>query len=209
MSQSLYRISTAAIGVLLRFLKLFVLTLGTAFSSEALQKLSNHIPLTIYCARKMLQFEDNFISFAVCPNCDSVYEVKDCIIAGNKSKLCHYVQFPNHPVRSCRKMCNTALLKKIKTKGKCRLVPIKVYPYYPLYASLKRLVQRKGFLKSCEHWRIRKPTTYLADIYDGLVWKEFEQSFLSFPYSYLLTLNIDWFQPFVHNTYSVGAIIYI
>ena len=30
--------------------------------------------------------------------------------------------------------------------------------------------------------------------------------FLSAPYNYLLTLNVDWFSPFDHGCYSVGAI---
>ena len=30
--------------------------------------------------------------------------------------------------------------------------------------------------------------------------------FLVAPYSYLLTLNVDWFQPYKHIQYSVGSI---
>ena len=30
--------------------------------------------------------------------------------------------------------------------------------------------------------------------------------FLQSPFCYLLTLNIDWFQPFTHIEYSIGAI---
>ena len=48
-------------------------------------------------------------------------------------------------------------------------------------------------------------------MYDGDVWCRFNSAemgdFLSAPHSYLLTMNIDWFQPFVRGTsYSVGAI---
>jgi len=46
----------------------------------------------------------------------------------------------------------------------------------------------------------------LGDIYDGLIWKSFRDNYLSAPYSYLLTLNVDWFQPFKRTKYSVGAI---
>ncbi len=38
------------------------------------------------------------------------------------------------------------------------------------------------------------------------MWKEFKDNFLSAPHSYLLTINVDWFQPFTHVTYSTGAI---
>lgn len=51
------------------------------------------------------------------------------------------------------------------------------------------------------------PDTYLADIYDGRVWSDFQSSgFLEVPFCYLLTLNVDWYQPFTHIEYSVGAI---
>lgn len=54
------------------------------------------------------------------------------------------------------------------------------------------------------------PDCYLGDVYDGEVWKTFNSSeykhFLKTPYSYLITMNVDWFQPFVHTVYSTGAI---
>ena len=43
-------------------------------------------------------------------------------------------------------------------------------------------------------------------MYDGDIWKHFRTNFLSVPYSYLLCLNVDWFQPFKHTQYSIGAI---
>ena len=50
----------------------------------------------------------------------------------------------------------------------------------------------------------------LGDIYDGDMWKEFNSdrkgNFLASPHNYLLTLNVDWFQPFTHSVYSIGAI---
>ena len=50
----------------------------------------------------------------------------------------------------------------------------------------------------------------LGDIYDGAIWKKFNSpdglDFLTSPFSYLLTLNVDWFQPFDRGVYSVGAI---
>ena len=53
----------------------------------------------------------------------------------------------------------------------------------------------------------------LADIYDGKIWSEFlcykNQPFLFQPYSLGLTINVDWFQPYKHVKYSVGAIYLI
>ena len=83
----------------------------------------------------------------------------------------------------------------------------------PFQKSLYNLANRPKFISACEKFReriTRIPSTYLGDIYDGRIWHSFSSptghSFLSAPLSYLLTLNVDWFQPFLHTAYSVGAI---
>ena len=75
------------------------------------------------------------------------------------------------------------------------------------------LVKRQGFLEACEQWRKRStlvPSGHLGAIFDGKVWNDFNSSdmqhFLSSPYCYLLTMNVDWFQPYERSTYSLGAI---
>ena len=53
------------------------------------------------------------------------------------------------------------------------------------------------------------PAGILADVYDGEVWKDFNSekysNFLSRPGNLLLSLNVDWFQPFHRTKYSVGV----
>ena len=54
------------------------------------------------------------------------------------------------------------------------------------------------------------PNEMMGDIYDACIWHEMlNNGFLKNPFSYLLTLNVDWFQPFQHTNYSVGAIYLI
>ena len=54
------------------------------------------------------------------------------------------------------------------------------------------------------------PEENLNDVYDGNVWKEFQswngKPFLCKPYCFGLTINLDWFRPFKHSEYSIGAI---
>ena len=54
------------------------------------------------------------------------------------------------------------------------------------------------------------PAGVMADIYDGSVWKSFVningRNFLSRRYTFGLLINVDWFQPYAHVQYSVGAI---
>ena len=156
---------------------------------------------------------DTFEKYVVCPKCHSVYHYNDCInkqrYGASTSKLCRHVAYPNHPQQSRRTSCDTVLLKSIKTKQGVSLQPYKVYPYHSLKASISRLVSRPGFLEDCEKWRNRStqvPSSFLGDIYDGCVWGEFNSVFLGAPYCYLLTLNVDWFQPFERDVYSLGAI---
>ena len=107
-----------------------------------------------------------------------------------------------------RKECGTQLMKTVRMKHGTVIKPRKVFPYQSIQKALQNLIQRPGFLQCCEKWRTRKhfrESGYLCDIYDGLVWEEYKE-FLSAPYNYLLTLNVDWFCPFEHGRYSVGAI---
>ena len=50
----------------------------------------------------------------------------------------------------------------------------------------------------------------MSDVYDGKLWKDFLQfqgtSFLEAKNSIAFMLNIDWFQPFKHHTYSIGVV---
>ena len=81
----------------------------------------------------------------------------------------------------------------------------------PLIKSLSRLLSKENFVQACEKWRSRLTLDqHLGDIYDGSVWKFYNSSagnnFLASPYHYLLTMNVDWFEPFERGVYSVGAI---
>ena len=62
-----------------------------------------------------------------------------------------------------------------------------------------------------EMWSRRDvPDGFLADIFDGRVWKEWQyvggSPYLPAPRNYAFMLNVDWFQPFKHSLYSVGAL---
>ena len=141
-------------------------------------------------------------------------EYNDCVEVrrnGQKeSKRCQHVHFPNHPHASRRNPCEAILVKKVRAKQGYILSPIKVYPYKPLKTPIEQFAKRKGFLLSCEKWRTRSvPDGFLCDIYDGKIWERYNSAegkyFLSSPHSWLLTLNVDWFEPFERGVYSVGA----
>ena len=211
-----FRISNAAITCLLHFLRWFVSAIGQSFQTHTITEMGNSIPVTLTSLHRLIALEINdFSKYVVCPSCNSIYEYSDCVEVkrnGEKiSKRCQHVHYPNHSQKSRRKECEAILLKKVKKKNGHVLTPIKVYPYKSLQKSIEQLVRRDGFLASCEKWRNRSvPDGYLYDIYDGRIWKRYNSAeglhFLCSPHSWLLTLNVDWFEPFERGVYSVGAI---
>ena len=63
----------------------------------------------------------------------------------------------------------------------------------------------------CLAWKNRKSNDQglLCNIYDGQIWTELSETYLKSDDSILplcLALNVDWFQPFKHTQYSVGAL---
>ena len=63
----------------------------------------------------------------------------------------------------------------------------------------------------CEEWRSRSVQADIyGDVFDGNVWRDFQQfigkPFLKDKYNLALMLNMDFFQPYKHVRYTVGAI---
>ena len=87
------------------------------------------------------------------------------------------------------------------------MYPHKIYCYKSLTSAFQDLLLSSGFVEDCNHWRNRTCSNLLQDLYDGRVWKQFQNisgsPFLSAPFSYGL---IDWFQPYSHTMASVGVV---
>ena len=216
--QLTYRVSERAMTTLLTFLRTLITYLATASQGNLiLNALAQTLPKSLYSIRKLVaRYQGGVSEYAVCPVCHTLDALSDCIITENgmkKSKHCNFVAFPNHPHRSRRSKCNTALMKQVRVGGKTKLVPKKRFLYHSVISGLQKLIARKGFLQHCERWRDRSssiPDGVHADIYDGNVWKEFQyingRPFLASPANLCSMLNTDWFNPFDETQYSVGAI---
>ena len=151
MWQFAFKISNSAITALLRFMRYFILSIGRAFSCDAIMDIAHSVPLTLSTVHKLISLEnDHFVNFVVCPKCDSVYEFQDCIDMDNnglqQAKDCSHIDFPNHPQASHRNPCGAKLLKQVRRKHGSSLVPIKVYPYMSLKESFGSLSRGRVFL---------------------------------------------------------------
>lgn len=108
--------------------------------------------------------------------------------------------------------CNCSLLKIVELPKRSMFSPLQTYCYVDLRTSLQHLLLDEMFVRTCSQWKSRVSTdNRLTDVYDGRIWKKFlnynsSRPFLSEDFSYAFIINIDWFQPYKHLTYSVGVI---
>ena len=211
--QTRYGLSDKAISSLFSFLTTFLCILGTF--NALCNEIAKAFPRSLYLARSTLTERVKFCRYVVCRKCHKQYFVRDCIDGSGtrqKSKVCSFVRFPSHKQLRMRQQCNTPLLKSVEcVSGRQILYPFLTYCNLSLTVSLQGLFKQAGFASLCEQWRHR--TTSIEqynDLYDGKVWKEFQvyngKNFLRDPFNLAIMMNMDFFQPYKHVNYSVGAI---
>lgn len=198
--QRKHYIPDGAIGLLLKLLWIFINLLSKLYPD--LSEIVQTFPSSFYQMQRFLRVKmANFVRYTSCSHCHKIYRYDDCIEecgSNRKSKLCSD--------------CNRLLLKSVVVKtGRIILHPFKTYCYKPLCESLETLLGRPSFYTDCEKWRGRNvQADLLKDVYDGLIWKEFQtydgKPFLSEPFTFGLMMNIDWFKVYKHSEYKVGAI---
>ncbi|CAC5395776.1 unnamed protein product [Mytilus coruscus] len=180
----------------------------------ALAGLASAFPATTYKLYKYVGFQkDNFTKFVVCKKCYKLYKYEDCIIiveGQQQSKQCNNVIFPNHTHVGRRRPCGEPLLKVVQLQATKKLYPFKTYCYKSIALTLSSCVQRPDFEEKCEIWRSRRQEPgFLADVFDGNIWREFQSAeknnFLKNKQNYEIMFNLDWFQPYEHVQYSVGV----
>ena len=214
--QYTFGITDYALKYLITFLFVLIATLVSCV--PGLGNVVGNFPSSLYKFQKIVNEkpqQNGYTKYVVCTKCYKLYSFKDCIttIQGEKvSKKCDNVAFRNHRQKQHRKPCGQLLLSKVSSpSGEVSFVPFKTYCYKSIKESLKNLLERKGFEEDCEKWRERKTKeNVMADVYDGEMWKKFsdpeEYDFFTKKRNYGVMLNVDWFNPYKHVKYSIGAI---
>ena len=111
--QACFKIPDLALQYFLRFFAAIFTIVGT--TSQIAKGISACLPKSIYMARKMVGLM-RFERYVVCKKCMSLYTFADSIeLSGTaqKSKVCSFCRFPNHPFESMRSPCGTVLLKTV------------------------------------------------------------------------------------------------
>ncbi len=144
--------------------------------------------------------QKEIINYIVCPQYHTLYQPSN-INNQNKITTCHKCFF---------------YITKLERLGKDQFhyKLIKIFPYQSLIQKLAELLIQENFEKLLETCFFNNfSDNILSDIYDGKVWKEFQDTdgqkfFVKNTLEGRLGfgLNIDWFQPYKHCIYSVGAI---
>ena len=206
--QALFKLSDVVLGHFLKFFVVFFELVG-----DTGHDIARCLPASMYKAKK-LAGELKFQRYVVCKKCYTIYKFEQCIEgsgAYQKSKCCSFRQFPNHRFAYMRAPCATPLLKTVELASKKTFFyPYLTYCYLSVEVSLQSLLERPSFYHKCELWRTRSASEELRDVYDGNIWHEFHcvdgKPFLSEQGNLGLIMNFDFFQPYDHVQYSLGAI---
>jgi len=210
--QAVFRLPDSAVGYILKFLKSLFSILGE--HNGLINEISKEIPTSMYNLKKLSPIP-TFTRFVVCRTCSSIYTRSQCTeksFGEIHPKDCSFQPYPNHPHASRRLPCGTALLKTVELSNKKKyLYPHLMYCYLSLEASLQILLDKPDFYDDCDHWRHRALSEgELSDVYDGKMWQDFlnydNAPFLSEAGNLGLLLNFDFFQPYDHISYSLGAL---
>ena len=213
--QAICKISDSGLEWLLHFMSQFFHVLGTACNSEYLSRMALMFPTSLYLLRKFVVLDrDDFTKLAVCPKCDTLYRLDRCTTrVGNRiaSAICTNKKFK----KGRSKECGTLLARKvILSDGKTCFYPFKLYCFNSVINELEAILTRPGVPEMCEQWReCSSEDDLMADVYDGLIWKDVlkygDSDFLSAPRNLAFAINVDWFQPFKRRKDRSVGVIYL
>lgn len=193
--------SDRAIVLLLSVLKGVLILISTVLQYDTLKQLAGSLPATLNTVWRRLGIDrDDYNRFAVCEKCHTLYDYQQ-VVDGTIRK-CSHKPWPNHPQINKRRKCNASLLVGGRSQ-----IPKRVYCFRPCISYLKEFVKQNDFLENCNKWRNRQMRpNVMADVYDGNLWKREINGYLENTRNLYGLLNFDFFQPFKHSPYSLGAI---
>ena len=199
--QTRFRLSDVAIDSLIKFFQQVLM--------NADQRRFKDFPSSLYTASNLLQIDNQSKTYAVCPSCNTLYNITD--VVAEEGFKCSHVEFP---MKSKRKSCGTELTVQVPLANEIKRRPKLLFPLPNLRLQINSLYQRSEFKQQLRKWTNRHVDNgMLADIYDGEIWKNFPDT-SDVPYftpetadSHLgIMINLNWFQPFESSVYSCGAI---
>ena len=207
--RAIYRISDHATTILLKFFKKLFSLMSSLLALEQLQRVADKFPVTLNQSLKIVSSNTNtWKEYIVCTKCHTLYSPENI---QDTEILCTHVEYPDHPQLTFRVPCGNSLFKTVRRKaGNTSFIPKKLFYYREIKDSIKAILMQPGFLALCNRWMENKVgDDMLGDVIDGCVWQDVLK-LLKKPCPEIntlgLLLNVDWFQPYKHISYSVGVI---
>ncbi|PFX26443.1 hypothetical protein AWC38_SpisGene8874 [Stylophora pistillata] len=195
--------------------KQYCLQLWINYSSEYISQMALILPTSLYLLRKFGNLKrDDFVKFAVCPKCASLYKLESCtrLIGGQVvTNIRSHRPFNKGLVSEC----GTVLARKvILGSGKVCFYPHKIYCFNRVIDQLEGLLKRPGVPEISEEWRENQADdSIVADVCDGSIWRDFLKyrgnDFLNARRNLAFAINVDWFQPFKRRSDRSVGVIYL
>jgi hypothetical protein len=103
---------------------------------------------TIYKARKILDIKKKSKTFAICTDCNKLYDITKIILENQNDNRflefkCTHIEFPKHPMQKYRKPCESELLMKVPVNNGYIWHPKMLYPLSCLKSQLSTMYQRR------------------------------------------------------------------
>ena len=157
--QASYKFQDTSVAALLAFLSHFLSFISVFVCSEKLSAMVQNFPRNITHLRKIAGDDvDSFTKFAVCAQCDSIYDFDNyLLITGSEKevKLCQHITYPDHPHMRLHKLCAQPLLRTCRSNITTVYRPFKVFCCQSIISSLRGLLCRSNMLEYCEQCRFR------------------------------------------------------
>ena len=199
--QTRFRLSDVAIDSLIKLFRQVLM--------NADQTRFKDFPSSLHIANKLLQIGSQSKTYAVCPSCNTLYNIVD--VVAEEGFKCTHVEFP---MKSKAKPCGMEVTMQVPLTNEIKRRPKMLFPLPNLKIQINSLYRRPEFKQQLRKWTNRViDNDMLADIYDGKIWKNFPDTSDNTYFTpktadcHLgIMINLDWFQPFESSAYSCGAI---
>ena len=130
--QARFRLSDVAIDSLIKFFQQIL--------TDADQTRFNDFPSSLYTASKLLQIGNRSKTYAVCLNCNTLYNIAD--VVADEGFKCTHVEFP---MKSKSKSCGMELTVQVPYGNKNKRRPKLLFPLPNLKIQINSLYQRPEF----------------------------------------------------------------
>jgi hypothetical protein len=212
--QGVFHLSNSALTLLFGFLSTLFVVLGRF--SDLCKEIAKAFPRSLLSAQNNHSRRFKFQRYVVCRKCHRLSYFKDSVEgsgSNQRTKLLFFLTLSSSQTTPSESHLCLPFAEDCRTVGwTAYSVSISnILLYLSLELSLQSFIDRHGFIEKCEQWKnLEHSNGIYNDVYDGKIWRDFQVydgvPFLQASNNLAIMMNMDFFQPYKHVKYSVGAI---